>query len=390
MSGHIYKRSDTWTYVIDTGVDPATGKRRQKSKGGFKTKKAAILACDKVALEVDGNTYVAEQHVTFEVYMREWLRLYGESGQVKPSTLRLRDYGIRKLEPYFAKLQLKDITRKRYQDALSDLKQSGLSQTTLSGIHAAGSMLFAKAVEHGVIKVNPTTYAQIPANPQALEPAEAENVKYLEKPELKTFLDAARQYGYENDYMIFTLLAYTGMRIGELCALQWQDINLENGEIRINKTYYSPNGRRDDFLLMAPKTKASRRTVDIDLKVVEALKKHRQWQNEAKMVLRGVYAEQGFVFAKMGPSPGKPYHQKNVEERMRRLLNLAGLNPKLTPHSLRHTHTSLLAEAGVGLQEIMERLGHADDVITRRIYLHVTRSMKKEASRKFGEFMRGL
>jgi integrase len=60
------------------------------------------------------------------------------------------------------------------------------------------------------------------------------------------------------------------------------------------------------------------------------------------------------------------------------------------PHSLRHTHTSLLAEAGVELLQIMERLGHTDDETTTRVYLHITKDRKKEASQKFGELMRGL
>lgn len=75
---------------------------------------------------------------------------------------------------------------------------------------------------------------------------------------------------------------------------------------------------------------------------------------------------------------------------MKRLLKKAGLNEKLTPHSLRHTHTILLAEAGVGLEEIMDRLGHADNDTTRKIYLHVTKDKKKEAAQKFIELMNGL
>ncbi len=63
---------------------------------------------------------------------------------------------------------------------------------------------------------------------------------------------------------------------------------------------------------------------------------------------------------------------------------------RLTPYSLRHTHTSLLAEAGVGLEEIIERLGHSDDDVTRKVYLHVTKSKKKEVSQKFSELMRNL
>ena len=81
---------------------------------------------------------------------------------------------------------------------------------------------------------------------------------------------------------------------------------------------------------------------------------------------------------------------KTIENRMHRLLKNAGLNTALTPHSLRHTHTSLLAEAGVSLPEIMERLGHKDDETTRIVYLHTTKTMKKEASRKFSELMKSL
>ncbi|MEC3621412.1 tyrosine-type recombinase/integrase [Bacillus subtilis] len=75
---------------------------------------------------------------------------------------------------------------------------------------------------------------------------------------------------------------------------------------------------------------------------------------------------------------------------MNRLLKLAGLNTKLTPHSLRHTHTSLLAQAEISLPQIMERLGHKDENTTKNIYLHLTKEMKKEASQKFKKLMENL
>ena len=87
---------------------------------------------------------------------------------------------------------------------------------------------------------------------------------------------------------------------------------------------------------------------------------------------------------------GYPIVIKTVQNRMAWLLRIAELNPELTPHSLRHTHTSLLAEAGVSLEQIMDRLGHSDDHITKNVYLHVTQELKKEASQKFSELMRSL
>ncbi|WP_327204678.1 MULTISPECIES: tyrosine-type recombinase/integrase [Paenibacillus] len=100
------------------------------------------------------------------------------------------------------------------------------------------------------------------------------------------------------------------------------------------------------------------------------------------------YHDQGFIFARVGKFAGYPQVIKMVELRMKRLLKLAGLNPDLTPHSLRHTHTSLLAEAEATLEQIMQRLGHANDEITRRIYLHITKPKRKEAAQKFSELMR--
>lgn len=104
---------------------------------------------------------------------------------------------------------------------------------------------------------------------------------------------------------------------------------------------------------------------------------------------RDVRHDEDFVFT-LRKHPGYPLYIKHIETRMARLLRLSRLNIDLTPHSLRHTHTSLLAEAGGSLEEIMERLGHTDDDTTRQVYLHVTKSMKKEAVHKFSQLMNDL
>ncbi|MEG6520473.1 tyrosine-type recombinase/integrase [Desulfotomaculum sp. 1211_IL3151] len=100
--------------------------------------------------------------------------------------------------------------------------------------------------------------------------------------------------------------------------------------------------------------------------------------------------DEDYIFARIQKHPGLPEYIKKIEYRMERLLKLAGLDESLTPHSLRHTHTSLLSEAGVGLPEIMERLGHEDDDTTKKVYLHVTKTMRKEAAQKFSKLMSNL
>ena len=405
MEGHFYKPNckcpkdakkctcgATWSYIVDIGVDPQTGKRKQQKKGGFKTKKEADTAAALLITEISQGTFVQESNITFKDFSEEWMTLYQGAGRVKISTVRIRKYEMSKLVPFFSYNEVKDITRKMYQNALNNLAEQELSYVTLKGIHCTGKMIFKKAVELGYIKTDPTQYAIIPKTQMTVEEIEAETEipKYLEKEELSLFLKMARDKGLEMDVVTFITLAYTGMRAGELCALKWKDIDFVNHTISITKTYYNPKNNTRKYQLLPPKTKSSRRVIEVDTVVLAELETHRARQNIVRMEHRDTYHNKDFIFALTGRNHGYPESLKKIEWRMARILRLAKLNTELTPHSLRHTHTSLLAEAKVGLEEIMERLGHADDEITRRIYLHVTKAMKKEASQKFSELMRTL
>jgi integrase len=380
-----------WSFTIDIGIDPATGKRKQKTASGFQTKAAAEEAAAKLHVELSSGTYVNEQNATFKEFTQEWLGIYKRMGKgKKESTLRIRQHEIDKLMPYFGLLKIKDITRKRYQDALNDLRGK-FADNTLKGIHATGRMIFEKAVELNVIKVDPTEYAQVPVIAKTVEDIEKENevVKYLEKEELSLFLKTAKEKGLELDYIAFLTLAYTGMRIGELCALKWSDIDSEGLTINITKTCYVQSNILD-YQLLTPKTISSIRKIEVDPVVISELEEYRKVQNIIRMKKRNSYHDQDFIFAKTGKNAGYPESMRTFEWRMTRILKLARLNPKLTPHSLRHTHTSLLAEADAKLEEIMERLGHRDDSTTKHVYMHVTQSRKKETAAKFSKLMRGI
>ncbi|MEC0369335.1 site-specific integrase [Paenibacillus chibensis] len=380
----------TWSFSLDLGRDPRTGKRKQKTVSGFKTKKEAQLAAAAIQQELAQGTFIAEKDISFKEFVSEWIKLYQTS--VKVSTVRVRHHESGKLMEYFEGYQVKQVSKKMYQDVLVDLYEKGYALNTIAGIHSTGKMIFSKAVELEVIKNDPTQYAKLPRPQKTVEEIENEEqiIKYLEKEELARFLQTAKEQGLERDCAIFTTLAYSGLRVGELCAMKWRDLSFTEHTVSITKTYYNPKNRATDYQLLTPKTSTSRRTIELDPSVFKELEKLKAKQNELKMLNRDVYYDNDFVFAKTAKNMGYPEFIKTIQNRMRRLLKLAGLNEGLTPHSLRHTHTSLLAEAGVGIHEIMERLGHQDDEITKRVYLHVTKTMKKEASHKFGELMRSL
>lgn len=389
MKGYFRKRGNKWSYTIDIGRDPATGKRKQKTISGFKTKKEAQEAAALIQVELTQGTYIEEKNITFEEFAPQWLRIYENQNEVKPGTVRIRQHEINRLLDYLAKLPLKDITRYQYQHALDDLKERGFADNTVSGVHNTGRMIFKKARELEIIKKDPTEFAVPKRSKKTIEELEQEEIPlYLEKEELHLFLQTSEEQGLDMDNVIFPLLAYSGMRIGELVALKWKDIDFHENTITITKTVYNPKNNVKKIELVPPKTKSSKRTIVIDTDVMKKLRKHLHYQNEMKMFLRDSYNDQGFVFASIENNPGYPMHRKTIENRMRRLLKLAGLNDELTPHSLRHTHVSLLAEAGVSLELIMERMGHSDDKTTKDVYLHVTKTAKKEASQKFSELMK--
>lgn len=139
--------------------------------------------------------------------------------------------------------------------------------------------------------------------------------------------------------------------------------------------------------MLTPKTTGSIRTIKIDDMIVSMLKKHRIKQNEIKLKNKKIYHDEGFIFAR---EDRYPQLRKVFETRLKRLLKKAGIEKNITPHSFRHTHTSLLIEAGVGVKEIQQHLGHTDINPTMNIYAHMTSNMEEKASRQFSELMKDL
>lgn len=388
----------SWSYMLDVGINPETGRRKQKKKGGFKTKGEAQDAAAIVHAELKQGTFVEEKDITFEAFVKTWNEMYIGTGKTKISTHRVRKHEIGRLTPYFKKLKMKNITRDQYQSALDDLKSNGkkpgvgLADNTLDGIHSTGRAIFKKAVELGVIRKDPTQYTYVPKIQKTIDELEKqkEEVKYLEKEELALFLKTAQEQGLDGDYETFLTLAYSGIRIGEFAVLRESDWDFENHTISITKTYYNPTNSTVKYRLLPPKTEKSARTIDIEPMVSEAIQEYLKKLTSVQSLYGNHYYDKNYIMPNIKNYPGYPRTIKQYGLRMERLIKLAGLDPELTPHSLRHTHVSLLAEAGVELHEIMDRLGHKDDDTTEQIYLHVTKHKKKEASRKFAELMEGL
>jgi integrase len=373
-------------------TNPETGNRKQKETPGYNTAKEAFQAGIDIEAELRKGTYVEEKSITFSAYVEDWLRMYEAHGNVKNSTVFLRKCNLAKASKYFAHVKLKDITKKQYQEMLDDLKLKKLSLNTITLVHISTKMLFDTAVELGILKSSPANGAKLPSFQQTVDELEAGVglPKYLEKNELSKFLQAVKENGTTQEYTLFFLLAYTGLRIGEACALKWKDVNRAENFISITKTLYVREGV-ENFVLNTPKTKSSIREVEISGKVLEALDSQSLWQKQLMMAERKkYYTKENFIFVNDLTKPGYPMIHEVAQRAMKKFLEIAELSATLTPHSLRHTHASLLAEAGEDLEVIQKRLGHKNDQITRDIYTHVTKKRKKDAPLRFEKFMESV
>lgn len=168
------------------------------------------------------------------------------------------------------------------------------------------------------------------------------------------------------------------MRPGELVALKKSDLDFKNNTIRISKTLYSENNNMKEYTLDTTKTNRIR-TIDMDLSIMKMLRELVRNNDKHKMKYRTMlddFHDEDFLFQR---GNGYPYIIKNISNRMKRLLGYVDIKKNLTPHSFRHTHISMMTEAGAELSSIMERVGQADPNTTLKVYTHVTNNMKEKS-----------
>ncbi|WII36861.1 tyrosine-type recombinase/integrase [Paenibacillus thiaminolyticus] len=385
------KSGSKWVCIADGPADPVTGKRNQISRRGKTKKEAMQRVQDQIdKLTEHGLLNKQKQKITFDKFAEEWLKTYASSG-VKISTVRTRSKEIKNLNKYMAKVSIDKVTPKMYQNVLNSLHtKDKFNDSTIEGIHSVASMIFKQAVIWEIIKSSPAQFVKLPKKQVTVEELEKQTdpigQKYLEKHELKEFLRATLEYGLENDKEALYILAFTGMRVGELCALKWDDIYFDLNEIKITKTLYNPDNNMKKYSLLTPKTTTSVRRIKIDQFLADMLRRHKARQNEVKMLNRIDY-HGNFIFAN---SSGYPYIPKKINLRIQRILKNTSISKKVTPHTLRHTHISMLTEAEIDIKTIMERVGHKDMRTTMEIYTHVTEKMKKTASDKLKKYMEDI
>lgn len=379
------KDGEFWLAKFTAGIDAKTGKYKHTTRRGFKTKKEAQLCVAEVTQTLEQGKPISNCTLAVDLVIEEWFEHYSKTGVKKSTLVNRRTSGIPHVKKYLGKCPIYKVNKQLYQDMLDSLLEDGYARGTIETANIVGKLTFKYALERGYIRDLPTTSAKIPVKRKTVDELREEEFEelYLEKDELIRFLQIVKKSKNPIDYAIFQTLSYTGMRIGELLALQWNDIDFKERSIRIIKTLFREKNTVEEYELTPPKTICSTRKIFVDDDVMVTLFELRERQKKIKREFPAYYDE-NFIFAKLdGNFVGYPELRRTIGCRLKVYLQKAKIVKNITLHRFRHTHVSLLAEAGVSLPAIQERLGHEDSKTTESIYLHTTKSVNREIVSQF-------
>ncbi|ENH96681.1 hypothetical protein J416_09294 [Gracilibacillus halophilus YIM-C55.5] len=369
------KHNGSWEYRIKY-QDPITKKYKEKSKRGFKTKPEARFEAQEMEQQLLNNFELASQQITLKEYLDSWLKEY-KKDVVRKNTYDLHKRNVDKhILPYFKNVDLNSIKPTMYQKFLNHLYDQDYSKRTVEIIHGTMRNAMEKALHLNMIDRNPTIGAVIKGKEKDRK------VKFIDSTEIPIFLKTAYQYGYIY-WLFFSFMIDTGMRKGEVAALQWSDINFKEQTAEITKTL-DFQAESDDALFGDPKTYRSKRTISLTNNTINQLKDHLKWQNKNKQNLNDIYHHDlNLIFCR---EDGHIMPKSSLFNAFKRILKQTGI-PNLPIHSLRHTHAVLLLEAGSDMKYIQERLGHGSYQITADVYSHISKRLDKQSMEKYESYL---
>ena len=241
--------------------------------------------------------------------------------------------------PKFARMYIENITRSEIKTLLIGIHERGQSRSTVGLVRDVISNIYLQAIDEEIIKHNPTTKILKRLN---LEPSKKIKNKPLNLEEMKKFLETCK-YEFSEMYVFFMVAFYTGMRMGEIIALEWQDIDFEKREISVTKHF-----RRE--LVPATKTDENRE-VRISNDLYKVLKAYRQ----------------RYDYYRLFDDHGKYYSQNKIRDYFKRILKKAGLR-RIRFHDIRHTYASLMLSLGEPVHYVQNQLGHKNASMTMNQY----------------------
>lgn len=383
MAGSIEKRGDSYRLVCVVGYN-LQGRPIKKSKTVHCSKKEAKIELAKFVADVQKGMYVEGKSLKFTDFVEIWKRDYG-SKELAPSTYK-RYLGIleSRIIPFFGHFRvdkIKPTDIMQFYDLLSkdtqivrrkdnNGKKTGkpLSPKTILEHHRLLRAMLQKAVYWQMIVSNPAERVQAPKTKKPKR-------KYYDDEQSKALISGLMELTEEQfKYKVAIILTiFTGVRLGELMGLEWDDINFREGIVSINRSsqYLADKG----VFTKVPKTESSIRDVAIPDFVVSLLEEYKCWYDNQKALFGELWYDSNRLFVQ---ADGRPMHPSTISKWFEKFVAQIGL-PVINFHGLRHTNATLLIAQNIDVSVVAARLGHAQITTTLNFYVHPIISHNKTA-----------
>ena len=344
-------------------VDEATGKRKRVSFYG-RTKREVRDKLKEAVDRIDSGAPPKDATVTVAEWLAHWRATTLEASDRKPTTkqmyVRLSQNHLE--SSTIAAVRLDRFRASNVEGLLVELRAKGLADTSVRLIYTVLRQAFDGAVRDGLISRNPVADVKRPR-------ATAKEATFLDVSQVGTLLRAVDDSRYAT---VLKLIAATGLRAGEACGLRWEDVDLDEGTLRVRKTAVILNNRVE---LLEPKTAKSRRTVPLSGATVAMLRKHKATLAAEKLAAGDQYADLQMVFPTRLGTILSPRNLLRVVDVAAKREGLDGVGV----HTLRHSAAVAWLEAGVHIRAVADLLGHSSISITGDVYAHVSESTSRSA-----------
>lgn len=385
------KRGNKWEYRFEGArID---GKRQQFSKSGFATKKEALEAGARALSQYNqAGTFIVPSEISFSDYLDYWLDKYCKNN-LKPATITNYQKKIRlHIKPILGQYKLKALSPTVLQNFISDKFNEGYSRNTLSVIKGILSNSLSYAVEPlKYIESSPMLYVKLPSK-RAIANVPTRSAPHIFIPKNK-MQEIFERFPEGTSTHLPLMLGYKcGLRLGEAYGLFWEDIDLEKQLLSVNRQvqwhekenqtstgyWYFTNPKYDSF-----------RKISIDNELTDLLKRTKDRSERAKVFYDDMYIQNyESEYTRMLNTEGNgdiinlvlvrdsgEFIQPRTMQHTSNIIHTKLDYPEFDFHSLRHTHCSMLLEAGASPKYVQERLGHKNIQVTMQIYQHLTDNM---------------
>lgn len=325
--------------------------------------------------------------MTLNAYFDFWLETFAKSGRKATTCTNYKSYYNTYIKNTIGKKQIGKITKADCQRIINEMIQDGKKHSTMANLKSCLNIVFECALDDDIILKNPAKNLQIPQTEKKERTA-------IDRRQIDLFMNYVKnseRYAYS--YPAFVVLFNLGMRIGEMAALTWGDVNFKENIISINKTVN--RYRKKDYgytvAVASPKSKTSIRNVVMNTVVRTTLLKLKM-QNTAHVAglpfvddsgnIRGTISD--FLFVN---TYGNVWNEPGFRELIKRIVEQYNREAEekhtekiedFCPHMVRHTYTTLAYSAGADVKIVSQNLGHASTSVTLDVYTHLTEEKKKE------------